>query len=357
MEEILGKLKKVAISFLKKISIPLIGVCGILVLLSAILYFITIDEGSYQKGKKSNTPYASEQHSSDVNIDENGNMSTNMTVQELWDKMLEDGSNVDDYLSGPEELNKLIHAQMVTDYIDTRENVDEEINWDEIINDVDSKRVQGVVKLKRAKSDGNIVQLKYKDPETFQSYMDEYKNTGSDQAKENALTSFTIEKKYVVSNADYKIGTDGEAILIDPDDATLVTDIPQGNNYGSRYSYCPWQVINVKSSQQYKLREQAGMTFDEEGFGRINGRYVVAMTRTFGKVGDYIDYYYKDEAGNEHVIPCILGDITFTGDPGYTEWGILEGTNMMEFYVNEITWTTPDWYSGKEKHENIRSSK
>ena len=86
------------------------------------------------------------------------------------------------------------------------------------------------------------------------------------------------------------------------------------------------------------------MTFDEEGFGRINGRYAVAVRPIFGNVGDYIDYYYIDNAGNEQVIPCIICDVK--GSDADNEWGHHEGKNILEFYVNEVTWCTPNWPHG-----------
>ena len=52
-----------------------------------------------------------------------------------------------------------------------------------------------------------------------------------------------------------------------------------------------WQTITSTTSNQYKLMQQSGMNFDEEGFGRINGRYVIACTSTYGNVGDYVDFY------------------------------------------------------------------
>lgn len=47
------------------------------------------------------------------------------------------------------------------------------------------------------------------------------------------------------------------------------------------------------------------MNFDDEGFARINGRYVIACTSTYGNVGDYVDFYQEDGS----VIQCIIGDI------------------------------------------------
>lgn len=72
-----------------------------------------------------------------------------------------------------------------------------------------------------------------------------------------------------------------------PDGARHFT-IPEGN--GERYTYMAWQAITSPSSNQYRLREAAGMNFDDEGFGRIDGRYVIACTTTFGQVGEYVDF-------------------------------------------------------------------
>lgn len=76
------------------------------------------------------------------------------------------------------------------------------------------------------------------------------------------------------------------------------------------------------------------MNFDSEGFGIINGHYVIACTTTFGKVGDYIDFYQEDGS----VIQCIIGDIKSPNDAGYTEWGHSNGQNIIEFIVNKDTW-------------------
>lgn len=45
----------------------------------------------------------------------------------------------------------------------------------------------------------------YTDPDTFQSYIDEYNATGSEEAKQQALKHFTIERGYIASN--YGSGT------------------------------------------------------------------------------------------------------------------------------------------------------
>ncbi|MFV0362364.1 MAG: CHAP domain-containing protein, partial [Suipraeoptans sp.] len=82
-----------------------------------------------------------------------------------------------------------------------------------------------------------------------------------------------------------------------------VIEIPEP--YGTVYTYMGWQMITSPSSAQYKLRQEAGMNFDEKGFGKIGNRYVIACTTTFGAVGDYVDWYLD----NGEVIHAIIGDI------------------------------------------------
>lgn len=112
---------------------------------------------------------------------------------------------------------------------------------------------------------------------------------------------------------------------------TTVT-LPAG--LGSVHSYMGWQCITATSSTQYKLREVAGMKFDEEGFAKIGDRYVVATTTTFGKVGDYIDVYQEDGT----IIKCVIGDIKNQNDAGCNQWGHDNGQCVVEFVVDKSSW-------------------
>lgn len=327
MDEKFQKLKQIAGMVLKQMMKPSIIViaiiCVALILIAGILYIITLDDGTYKEGDKKNVPYAVEQHTSDVSIDANGNITTSKTAQELWDEMIKNGSRVNEYLDGPEDLLKMMNAEMVTNYLDTRANPDEPIDWDKLNKDINSKTVQGIIKLKRAFADGSTKTITYVDPETFQSYIDDYNASGSEEDKQKALSHFTLEKGY---NSSASFGT-GASIT-----AGTVINIPAG--LGSVHTYMGWQCITATTSTQYKLREQAGMNFDSEGFGRINGRYVIACTTTFGKVGDYIDFYQEDGT----VIQCIIGDIKNQNDAGCNAWGHLNGTCIIEFVVDKDTW-------------------
>lgn len=112
--------------------------------------------------------------------------------------------------------------------------------------------------------------------------------------------------------------------------------VPSG--LGSVHSYMGWQLITATGSMQYKLREDAGMRFDSEGFGVIGDRYVIACTTTYGAVGDRVDFYQEDGT----VIKGIIGDIKNQTDPGCNQWGHLNGTCIIEFVVDRDTW----YYNG-----------
>lgn len=196
--------KKVIKRFSKKILLICTVVCTIVMLLAGCVYFITIDDGTYKDGDWSSVPYAAGQYTSTITFDGNNGISTSMTAQELWDKMLENDSRVNVYLDKPEELKKLMNAEVVTKFLDTRENPDEHINWDsDELTDVNSKKIQGIAKLKRSDSDNNKYTMSYVDEATFQSYIDEYNASGSDEAKQNALKHFTLVKTKGVQHCRY----------------------------------------------------------------------------------------------------------------------------------------------------------
>ena len=321
--EIVKKIvKKAIMAAAKPILVAALIIAIVSAFVASILHFITVLDGTTQEDDWSNVPYASDQYSSNITIDSDGNITTAMSAQELWDKLLENDSRVNKYLDKPEELQKLLNAELVTDFLDTRPNPDDPIDWDSINGDPNSKKIQGIIKLKRATSDGNTITMVYTDPETFQSNIDQYNETGSEADKKVALSYFTLERGYTASN----FGT-GAKIT-----AGTTINIPSG--LGAVHTYMGWQCITSTTSKQYELREKAGMNFDEEGFGRINGRYVIACTTTFGAVGDYVDFYQEDGS----VIQCIIGDIKNQNDAGCNEWGHLNGTCIIEFVVNKDTW-------------------
>lgn len=103
---------------------------------------------------------------------------------------------------------------------------------------------------------------------------------------------------------------------------------------GSVYTYMGWNMVTNKSSRQYKLRIKTGENYDSNGFGKIDDRYVIACTTTYGKVGDCVDFVLA----NGKVIHGVIGDIKNQDDAGCNKWGHQNGKCVVEFCVKKSSW-------------------
>ena len=108
--------------------------------------------------------------------------------------------------------------------------------------------------------------------------------------------------------------------------------LPKG--LGDVYSYMGWEMITYRGTRQYELRVQSGEPYDRNGFGVINGRYVIACTSTFGEIGDEVDFVL----GNGKVIHAIIGEYKSFDDPDCNTWGHEYGHCVVEFCVNKGLW-------------------
>ena len=222
-------------------------VLGIFVLLASIIDFITQNDGEYRENDWSSTPYAGEQYTDNVTINDDGTATTSMTAQELWDEMIINGSRVDEYLDSPEELLKLMNAELVTNYPDTRPNPNEPIDWETINSDINSKEVQGIIKFNRARDNGANQLLTFVDEDTFYSWVEQYVTTGNLEARENALTHFTINSN---SNMVYEFSEED-----------LTTDI---SNAIVQSSYnTPTTAAGLCQAWVRQVYENAGLTLKE----------------------------------------------------------------------------------------------
>lgn len=147
----------------------------------------------------------------------------------------------------------------------------------------------------------------------------------------NSYASASLASFYAHPN--YPATAAGIGRVDDPASGEIKIDYAGRSNC---YTYMGWQMITSPSSAQYKLREAAGMNFDEEGFGVIDGRYVIACTTTFGQVGDLVDFYLEDGS----VLSCIIGDIKSEGDANWTPYGHAHGSalSVIEFVVDKASW-------------------
>ena len=169
------------------------------IIISDLIKENTVGEGSYDEGNMANVPYAASTYMADVTIEKDGTIKTGMSAQELWDELIRNDSYIEDYLDGPQELLKLMNAELVTCYPDTRseDEIDEPLDedfWRDLNRDVDNTEVQGIIKFKRAQEDGTTTTMTYVDSETFYGWMEKYSSDGDETARQNALTHFTIEE-------------------------------------------------------------------------------------------------------------------------------------------------------------------
>lgn len=206
----------------RKVGKYILVIILIMIILAGSVYFINIDDGTYKEDDWENAPYAASQFVNGVKVEKDGTIKSDITIQELWDKMVEEGSNIEDYLHDPEDLARMIRAETVTKYPDTRENPDEEINWDEVIKNFET--LQGIIKFKRQSTEGDKATLTYADPETFQKYIDTYNATGDETARQNAMKHFTLKQASSATSSGSIGGINGGEVAAGEG---VITDISQ----------------------------------------------------------------------------------------------------------------------------------
>lgn len=86
-----------------------------------------------------------------------------------------------------------------------------------------------------------------------------------------------------------------------------------------------------------RLWIKKGALHDEKGFCKLDGRYLVAVTTTYGNVGDKIDAYLS----NGKIIHAIIADAKSQSDPGCSKWGHDSGNNVLEFLGKSIIGDNP----------------
>jgi murein DD-endopeptidase MepM/ murein hydrolase activator NlpD len=140
-----------------------------------------------------------------------------------------------------------------------------------------------------------------------------------------------------ISTSSSSTNTSNDANLINGE-----TRLVPISGLGKSKTFMGWQMITSKTSKQYKLRSAAGQNFDSDGFGIINGRYVVAMKPYWGAVGDYVDV----KLDNGTTIKGIIGDIKGNENAGvsfskYAHGDTKANSSIVEFVVDKNTWYPP----------------
>lgn len=100
------------------------------VFIPAFMHFITIGDGSYEEGDSSNVPnVVANDYIKNVKFGENGIyfekeetkedgtvVKTILTSQDIWNDLIKHNSNIKNYLNTPDELAKLMNAQVITQF-------------------------------------------------------------------------------------------------------------------------------------------------------------------------------------------------------------------------------------------------
>lgn len=320
-QQIKQKLEKMGKHLVK---IILVLALILIILFGGFVYVIKKHDGTYKEDDWSNTQYAASQYTSNTSIDADGNINSAMTAQELWDKMQEEHSRVDLYLDKPEELLKLMNAEIVTNYPDLRENPDEEIDWDKINSNVDSTDVQGIIKFKRAQSNGDITTMSYVDSDTFYEWIELYSTTGDEDARQKALTHFTIEKNVLAGNT----STD----TLEYNGSDIVTDISE-----QIIQAIPKTEWNGPSQCQNWVRR----VYANAGLGNV----------TYPKAVDaYRANVVSTEMDNIPIGAAVYG--TGTGSYGAGHVGIYIGNGQVMDSVNDgiRTQSLEEWVAWQENY-------
>lgn len=89
-------------------------------------------------------------------------------------------------------------------------------------------------------------------------------------------------------------------IIQEPEEALLEMSVPAGINTSFK-AYMDYRTITSRGSTQYKMQQQA---YTENGFRKLDGRYMVAMGSYYGYCGDKFNITF--DTGT--TIPVIIGD-------------------------------------------------
>lgn len=331
VKKVLKKAVKVASKFILSIISPVLIVLLILVILSASLYFLMIDDGSW-KNSADNVPNAAGSYAGTATVNADGSISYGGNIQEVWDNLISNNSRVREYLDSPEELAKLINVQTVTRMPDTRSDPNEPINWDEV--DFMNNSVPGIVKFIRADKDGNTSTMTYATPDDFYSWIEDANVNGNEESKRKALNSFTIQQNTTVTlNNNVQVTTTSSGV--DP-----VADISQAILDATGRVGSPGEgLCQAWVRQVYEL---AGLG-NEGQFGSAFEAYqsvCVSTDRNNIPVGATV--YGTGSKGKEGI-----------GNP-YGHVGIYIGNGLVKDNIGYInTQTLDEWIGWQERAGNV----
>lgn len=226
-----------------KICVIIISVLIVLLLVSP--YLITLKDGSFDEGDLTSTPYVASTYTGSAQISSSG-IITKTTSEELWNQMIENKNNIENYLDSPEELEKLMNAEIITQYPK--------------IDNADEGALNGIIEFQRNKTDGKSSILTYMNKDTFDSYINSNSIKTSDG--KSILDYFTLDDDgnavvAVMNTETYKIESNDNSISIEglKDESIDVDNLTEDNKKSDGTYYN--EVYNVESKKiDYKSMVQ-----------------------------------------------------------------------------------------------------
>lgn len=216
----------------KKFKMKLIKIKIIIFLILAIflvgfVYVMKLFDGIVKDDDMSNVPYAVSTYKTNVKFDENG-ITFNKTIQELWDEMIKEGSDIEQYLDKPEELEKLMYSEFITQY-------------PRLDNDVE---VNGTIDFVRHDGDNNSYKLKYISLEKFNNLVD--------TNNEDAVNYYTLDEDenflFAMVNKTTEIVSSNYPDM----DVSNYANILTNNDKKENGEYSKTEISVVKKSVPYK---------------------------------------------------------------------------------------------------------
>lgn len=214
-------------------------VITVVVLLAGCTYVIKKDDGDYKEKDWTSTTYVASTYTNNAKVTNSG-ITTQASSEELWNKMDEAGNNIQNYLDTPEELEKLMNAEIITQY-----------------PHIGKGELDGIIKFKRNKTDGTSTDLKFIEQAEFNQYVED--------ENENVLDYFTLDDygNLMIAVIDTKseelVSNDGINInsldIKEINYGTLSEENKQSDGkYYKKESIINKELINYKSAvQQYTM--------------------------------------------------------------------------------------------------------
>ena len=153
--------------------------------------------------------------------------------------------------------------------------------------------------------------------------------------KERKRGDITVITHYFDSIFDCKL-MNSAATIQDGDEIDVLSDLPQiwtctgydrWLDTGNTMRWAPGTNQKLVADDWHSTGEQFS-----GGIATIDGRFLVAVTDTFGTVGDYIDVYFEDGT----CIPCRIADAKSRGDSNWSDYGHIAYDSAGNEYLSVI---------------------